>query len=243
MAIYAIGDLHLSFNERKPMDIFGENWKKHEDKIKKNWQRVIKEDDLVILPGDFSWAINLKDTVKDFEYLNELPGRKVLIKGNHDYWWTTLKSMNDFLQEHNIKNIEFILNTAIEYENKIIVGTRGWTFCDSDNSKKMLKRELMRLENSITYGINSFGDDKEIICAMHYPPITKTMIQENQKSKYLDLLNKHSIRKCLYGHLHGKSHCEAVEGNVEGVELKLVSCDYLDFTPLKVDDYLICCNI
>ncbi|MBR3324956.1 MAG: metallophosphoesterase [Clostridia bacterium] len=234
MSVYAIGDLHLSFNEEKPMDIFGQKWKKHEIQIEYNWLRTIKNDDLVILPGDFSWAINIQDALKDFQFLNRLPGKKVFIKGNHDYWWTTLKSMYEFLDENEIDSVDFIMNNAIEYENVIVVGTRGWSFNDTENSEKMLNREVIRLKNSINYAKENFDLNKKIICAMHYPPITKTMVEENIQSDYLELLKKYDIKNCLYGHLHGMSHSEAVEGAIDGVNLKLVSSDYLNFIPYKI---------
>lgn len=231
MSIYAIGDLHLSADNSKPMDIFGESWKNHTEKIKKNWQEKITNNDLVILPGDFAWEMNLKDMYLDFKYINDLPGIKVLTKGNHDYWWTTLKKMNDFITDNKFKNIYFINNNAIEYENYCIVGTRGWDFKENSELEKMQNRELMRLRNSIEYAISNFGG-KEIICALHYPPITKKMIEDNEKSPYLEMLKEYHIRVCIYGHLHGKSHIEAVEGNIDGIELKLVSSDYLKFNPL-----------
>lgn len=236
MSVYAIGDLHLSFNEEKPMSIFGSKWVDHDRQIEYNWLRVIKNDDLVILPGDFSWAINLNDTLKDFKFLNTLPGQKVFIKGNHDYWWTTLKSMNEFLENNQIKNISFIMNNAFLYKKTVVVGTRGWAFADSENSEKMLRRETNRLENSILYAKQNMDlYDHEIICAMHYPPITKMMIEEGESSEYLNILKKYSIKKCIYGHLHGKAHYEAVEGIIDGIELKLVSSDYLNFIPLQND--------
>src|SRR5690625_4549357 len=126
MSIYTIGDLHLSFEKDKPMDIFGDNWKNHEEKIKDDWIKKVNENDLVVLPEDFSWATYLQDTYKDFEYLNNLPGKKLLLKGNHDYWWTTLTSMKKFLDENNFKNIDFVYNNAYEFENVIIAGSRGW---------------------------------------------------------------------------------------------------------------------
>jgi len=126
MSIYAISDLHLSFGDNKPMDIFGEVWDNHTEKIKENWNKKVKENDLVLLPGDFSWAMYLKDTDKDFEYLNSLPGKKLLLKGNHDYWWTTLKKMREYIEENKFENIDFIYNNSYLYEDKIIVGTRGW---------------------------------------------------------------------------------------------------------------------
>ncbi len=235
MSIYVIGDLHLSFNEHKPMDIFGDNWVNHEEKIRTNWIKTVKEDDLVVLLGDFSWAMHLNDTYKDFEYLNSLPGKKVLIKGNHDYWWTTLKSMQEYIQKNSFNNIDFIINNSYNYKNKVIVGTRGWAFTETDNSEKMINRELLRLENSIKHAIDNYGKDNELICVMHYPPINKAMFYNNEKSMFIELMKKYSIKKCFYGHLHGKSHSEAVEGNIDGVELKLVSCDYINFEPYLVE--------
>lgn len=236
MSIYAIADLHLSFSENKPMDIFGENWEKHEQKVRENWLKKVDDDDLVVLPGDFSWAMHLKDAKEDFKFLDNLPGKKVLIKGNHDFWWTTLKSMNAFLEENQFESINFIYNNAINYENKIIVGTRGWTIGETENAEKMKKRELRRLENSILFAKENFKPEKEIICALHYPPITKNMVKSNEKSDYLELLKKYNIKKCIYGHLHGKAHEEAVEGFIENIELNLVSCDYLNFNLKLIDE-------
>ena len=158
MAIYTIGDLHLSFNENKPMSVFGENWEGYEEKIKEEWINLVEEHDLVIIPGDFSWSMYLKDTYKDFEYLNSLPGKKLLLKGNHDYWWSTIKSMRNYIKENLFHNIDFIYNNAYEYEQKIIVGTRGWSFGEDEESKKMIKREVTRLELSIKNGLETYGE-------------------------------------------------------------------------------------
>ena len=133
MSIYAIGDLHLSFKDPKPMNIFGENWEKHEEKIKMDWLSKVKENDTVILIGDFSWAMKLQDTLLDFQFINQLPGKKILLKGNHDYWWTTVTSMRKFLLEHNLKSIDFLYNNSFEVENKILCGTRGWSLLDEDS--------------------------------------------------------------------------------------------------------------
>ena len=149
MSIYTIGDLHLSYHEDKPMSIFGDNWKGHEEKIRKNWKEKVKENDLVVLPGDFSWSTYLKDTYEDFAYLNELPGKKILLKGNHDYWWTTVTSMRKFLKENNFKNVDFLYNSAYQYGNYIIAGTRGWGQNEEGEDKKLLKREVARLELSL----------------------------------------------------------------------------------------------
>lgn len=233
MSIYAIGDLHLSFGVDKPMDIFGNKWQNYEEKIKENWICKISENDTVILPGDFSWATYMEDSIKDFEFINRLPGHKILIKGNHDYWWSTLKKLNEFIVNNNFSNINFIMNNSIECEEAMIVGTRGWTFNDTDNSDKMSKREVARLELSIKDALNR-NTEKEIICVMHYPPITKNMVQNNEQSPYIAMMKKYGIKKCIYGHLHGMSHKEAVEENIDGVDLKLVSSDYLQFNPCKL---------
>ena len=240
MSIYAIGDLHLSLNREKPMDIFGGNWKNHEQKIKENWKNTVQDNDLVILPGDFSWEMHLKDMYNDFAYLNELPEKKLLLKGNHDYWWTTLAKMREFLQENKFENIDFLYNNSYLFEDKIIAGTRGWALNDTENSDKMNHREEERLKLSLQSGVDNFGD-KEIICIMHYPPI----IEENKNdannqsknlkvSNYVQIMKEYNVKTCLYGHLHGESHKEAFEGIIEGINFKLVSSDYLDFKLYKV---------
>lgn len=235
MSIYTIGDLHLSFKENKPMSIFGENWSEHEEKIKKDWKEKVKENDLVVLPGDFSWAMYLKDTDEDFKYLNELPGKKLLLKGNHDYWWTTLKSMRNFLKENNFNNIDFIHNNSYEFENKIIVGTRGWSKTEGTvDDDKIIKREVLRLELSIKDGIKNFGENKGIIVFMHYPPIIKSNLIDNELSDFIKVMKKYNIKKCYYGHLHSNSIRDAVEGEHYGIDFKLVSADGLDFKLYKV---------
>ncbi len=235
MSIYTIGDLHLSFRENKPMDIFGENWTNHEQKIKEDWLKKVKEEDLVVLPGDFSWATYLKDTDLDFEYINNLPGKKLLLKGNHDYWWTTLNKLRTFIEEEKFSNIDFIYNNAYEFENKIIVGTRGWSFGESEEDKKIAKREAMRLELSINEGKKQYGEEKEIIAFMHYPPIINSHIAKNEPSDYVKVMQKYGIKKCFYGHLHSTSIQEAVEGNYFGIEFKLVSADGVDFKLIQIN--------
>ena len=232
--IYTIGDLHLSFKENKPMSIFGENWYGHDEKIKNNWISKVTEKDLVILLGDFSWAMYLKDTDEDFKYLNNLPGKKLLLKGNHDYWWNTVTKMKEFLKENNFSNIEFLYNSAYEFEGKVIVGTRGWTLSEEEEDKRLFKREAMRLELSIQDGIRKYGEDKEFIAFTHYPPITKATIINNELNDMLRILMKYNIKKCYYGHLHSSSIKEAVEGEYFGINFKLVSADGLDFKLEKI---------
>ena len=232
MAIYAISDLHLSFGDSKPMDIYGVNWENHVEKIRANWNNKVTDDDLVLLPGDFSWAMYLSDTQKDFDYLNSLPGRKLLLKGNHDYWWTTLSKMRNYLDKNNYYNIDFIYNNSYMYDNKIIVGTRGWQDSNLQEDRKMIKRENLRLELSIKDGIDKFGKDKEIIVCMHYPPFN------NYEEKYMNFIytmKKYNVQTCIYGHLHGEtSHKEAKEGIINGIDFKLVSCDYTSFNLVEV---------
>ena len=235
MSIYVIGDLHLSFGVDKPMDIFGNNWLNHADRIKENWISKVKPEDTVILPGDFSWATYLDEAIKDFEFLNSLPGRKILLRGNHDYWWETLSKMNKYLKENNFENIEFIYNTSALVENKIIVGTRGWTTVNynQEENQKMLKRETARLKLSIEDGIKKFGDDKEIIAFIHYPPFFKESVSE--EIDFIKLLKNYpQIKRCYYAHLHSSAHREAIEGSIDGIEYKLVSSDYLNFDLMKI---------
>lgn len=229
MPIYAISDLHLSFNTNKPMNVFG--WKEYENIIQEDWKKQVTDNDLVLLPGDFSWEMKLENTYKDFEFIANLPGKKLLLKGNHDYWWTTLNNMRNFLKQNNLLNIDFIYNNSYEFEKKIIAGTRGWNLItDTPEDEKIKNREVMRLENSIKDGIEKYGLDKEIIVCMHYPPITK----ECKNNEFTKMLEKYNVRKCLYGHLHGKSQEEAVEGIYNEVEYKMVSCDYTNFRLVKV---------
>ena len=232
MSIFAISDLHLGFDKEKPMDIFGENWANHEEKIREDWQKKVKENDLVLLPGDLSWAMNLEENYKEFKYLEDLPGKKILLKGNHDYWWTTVTNIKKYLNEHDFKTIDILHNNSFLHENYIIAGTRGWVNSNSEEDVKILKRELIRLELSIENGIKQFGNDKEIIVMMHYPPF----IDEKIGISFIELMNKYNVKTCIYGHLHGYF------GNVDStlkthpydIQFHLVSADYLDFKLLLI---------
>lgn len=234
MSIYIIADLHLSFCHSKPMDIFGVNWEEHDKKIKNDWTSKVKQDDLVVIPGDFSWEMNLEDTYEDFKYLDRLPGMKILLKGNHDYWWTTLNKMNNFMKENNFNTIRFLHNNSYSYGDYIIVGTRGWNLFNTPEDEKIYKREVDRLEISIKDGINKYGEDKQIIAFMHYPPIIKENLSSMSKNfGFINLMNKYSIKKCFYGHIHN-SFIDVVEGEIKGVNLKLISADYLNFKLYKL---------
>ena len=194
----------------------------------------MEKNDLVILPGDFSWAMYLKDTDEDFKYLNNMKGKKLLLKGNHDYWWSTVKKMREFLEENNFKDIDFLYNNSYEFENKIIVGTRGWAISENQEDIRIFKREALRLELSIKDGIEKYGKNKEMIAFTHYPPITKSTILSNELNDILRILMKYNIKKCYYGHLHGESIKEAVEGEYFGINFKLVSADSLDFKLISI---------
>lgn len=227
MSIYAISDLHLSFNTDKPMNIFGDNWKNHEKKIQESWITTIKNEDTVLLPGDFSWGMTFEEAKLDFEYLNRLPGRKIMLKGNHDYWWGTLNKIKAFFKLNNFNDIDILYNNSYLVEDKIICGTRGWTISGNDEeNEKIYKRELLRLEISLKDGINKYGESKEIIVCMHYPPTNDTLMEN---SEFIQIMKKYNVKKCVYGHLHGEAHKEAIEGDIGGIEIKLISCDYTGF--------------
>ena len=236
MAIFAIADLHLSFNENKPMNIFGEKWQNHEEKIKQDWLKKVTKKDTVLLPGDFSWSMYLKDTKADFEYLDKLPGRKILLKGNHDYWWSTLNKMQKYVEENNFKNIDFLYNNSYEVEGNIIAGTRGWVQSNEQEDKKMINRESIRLELSIKDGIQKFGEDKPIIICMHYPPYTNYNKQNLIDSPFIEIMRKYNVKKCIYGHLHGESIKEAIQGNIKGIDTTLVSADGVNFKLIKITE-------
>ena len=231
MSIYVIADLHLYFSIDKPMNIFGNNWEEHAEKIKDNWIKKVKPEDTVLIPGDFSWATYLEETYEDFKFLNELPGKKILLKGNHDYWWTTLNKMNNYINSCGFENISFLYNNSYLVEDKIIVGTRGWGSNLNSENIKILKRENERLKLSIESGLKNFGNEKQIIAIMHYPPF----IKENVEIDFVKTLKQYKVNKCFYGHLHADSHKEAIEGKIDNIEFKLVSSDYIDFDLLKID--------
>ncbi len=229
MSIYTIADLHLSFEEDKPMSIFGENWEGHSEKIKQNWIKKVKPEDTVVLPGDFSWSMYLEDTYQDFTYLASLPGKKLLLKGNHDYWWTTLTNMRNYLKQNHFENIDFIYNNSYLVENKVLVGARGWNLIESEETKKMINRETIRLQLSLEDGIKKYGEDKEMIVFMHYPPITQNSLYNNQFLDFVKLMKQYPIKRCYYGHLHGKTHEEAIQRRSSRNKVSISQCRLLKF--------------
>ena len=226
MAIYAIGDLHLSFGTNKPMDIF-KGWDNHIKKLTKNWESTVGTDDTVVLCGDFSWAMSLPETKLDFEFLCSLPGNKILLKGNHDYWWTTVTKMNEFLRAGGYENIGFLHNNSYIVDNALVCGTRGWLpDSKSGEDKKISVREARRLKASFDY---IKGDYPKYVF-LHYPPVTKDLTA----NPIFETLMLEDVKLCCYGHLHSGSFHTAVQGNCYGINYKLVSNDFVDFTPQRI---------
>ena len=227
MALYAIGDLHLCLGAPKPMDIFGGAWVGYMEKLKEGLSAITEEDTLVLL-GDLSWALDLETAKADFAWLNEIPGRKIILKGNHDYWWSTVKKFDCFCAENGFENFHILHNNHFEYEGFAICGTRGWFFEEErsgQHDEKVFKRELLRLEASL----KSAGELPKLVF-LHYPPRYKGY----ECSEILELLKKYEVRNCFYGHLHGASHGLAMEGVWDGVNFKLLSADRLNFVPCRI---------
>ncbi len=232
MALYAISDLHLALSTDKPMDVFGARWHNYMDRIKENWQAVVSEEDTVVVPGDISWATYLENAVEDFKLIDSLPGKKIISKGNHDYWWTTLSKLDNFLSVNGFSTIRFMHNNSFKVGNNILCGTRGWKMPGDDGfsaeDRKIYQRELQRLELSLK-SVEVLPGDR-LIAAMHYPVFNSKGVF----SEFLEILQKYGVSLCLYGHLHGDAFKNAVEGVHNGVEFKLVSADYLLFKPIRI---------
>ena len=227
MALYAIGDLHLSFGTDKPMDVFGSRWDRHAEKLQESF-RAFGEDDVCIICGDLSWSMSLADAAEDFRFIHRLGGQKIILKGNHDYWWSTASKLNTFFQEQEIDSIRVLHNNCFFYGDLAICGTRGWFYEEEKggaHDKKIMAREIGRLETSL-----KAAGDREKLCFLHYPPVYSGY----ECREILDLLRDYGVRDCCYGHLHGYSHKKAVQGQVGGVNFRMVSGDYLNFQPLKI---------
>lgn len=230
MALYAIGDTHLSLSSNKPMDVFGGGWEGYVDKLQKGFAAVGPED-TVVLCGDLSWGMSLEEAKKDFAFLDALPGaRKLLLKGNHDYWWNTAAKMERFFAENGLTTMEILHNNCRFYGDVALCGTRGW-FYELDNqgthNEKVLLREVGRLETSL-----KAAGDREKLCFLHYPPL----YQGYQCPEILRLLREYEVKVCCYGHLHGASHRRALQGDRGGTAFYMVSGDYLGFHPKKICD-------
>ena len=227
MALYAIGDLHLSLGAEKPMDVFGGKWLGYMDKLREGMSVVGPEDTTVLL-GDLSWALDLQGATKDFAWINEIPGKKIILKGNHDYWWSTAAKFYKFCQENGFEDQWILNNNHYEYDGWAICGTRGWFFEEDrggTHDEKVFRRELIRLETSL----KSAGDKNKMVF-LHYPP----RYRGYECREIIELLERYEVRRCFYGHLHSESHKLAIEGLWGGVEYRLVSADYIGFKPATV---------
>lgn len=227
MSIYVIADPHLSLGVNKPMDIF-RGWQDYILRLQKNWEDIVSENDTVVIPGDISWAMSLEEAEKDLEFLNSLPGKKIIGKGNHDYWWCTMRKMNAFLEEKKLDTINFLFNNAYEAEDIAICGTRGWFFDDkSDNAEKVILREAGRLRTSIEAALIS---GKEPVAFLHYPVVYESGVCE----ELLAVLKEYNIRRCYFGHIHGEKTGRYEKYTYDGITFSLISADFLAFCPKKI---------
>lgn len=229
MAIFALGDLHLPLGIDKPMNKFGKQWDNYVERIEKQWQAVVDENDTVVIPGDFSWATYMEQAERDFEYLERLNGHKILVKGNHDYWWGTMSKMNEFVKEHGFDSISFLQNNSYTADGVSICGTRGWLYPAwdgfSESDRKYFDREVARLELSL-----KSAQTDEIYVFTHYPPMSR----ECEGNAFTEMMAKYNVRKCIYGHLHSYTHSNRITNAGDGIEYILVSSDYLRFLPKLV---------
>lgn len=227
MALYAIGDLHLSLGADKPMDVFGGPWENYVEKIKLGFSSL-HDDDVCVLCGDLAWGMTMEQALPDFQFIEALPGKKILLKGNHDFWWSTAKKAYSFFAAHDMHTMDILNNNCYFYGDYAICGTRGW-FYEEDaagtHTGKMLARESLRLEASL-----KAAEGKPIYCFLHYPPI----YQGYKCPEMLELLDKYEVERCYYGHLHGYTHRRAFEGMREKTEYALIAADYVAFQPVKI---------
>jgi predicted phosphohydrolase len=228
MSLFAIGDLHLALSDTyKPMDIFN-GWEGYTEKLENNWRSTVRAEDTIVLAGDISWAMKLRDSCEDFEFINNLPGKKIILKGNHDYWWSTKSKMERFFEENGYDTLNILFNNCYRYENYGICGTRGWVnIGDDSEDEKVIAREAGRLETSIKVALDL---GLEPLVFMHYPPVYGC----SANITILDVLYRYDIKKCFYGHIHGYSQKNAVTGVHDGVEYTMISGDFLKFMPYKI---------
>ncbi|KZL90114.1 metallophosphoesterase [Clostridium magnum] len=227
MSLYAISDLHLDLNGDKPMDIFGDKWFKHDEKIKNNWLNKITDKDTVLIAGDISWSMKIESGIKDLEWVHNLPGTKIMTKGNHDFWWSSISKLNNLHED-----MKFIQNNFFIYEDYAICGTRGWTCPGGENftqkDEKIYTRELNRLRLSLDAAAkNGF---KKFIVMLHYPPMNEKLLE----SGFVQIFKEYNVEKVVYGHLHGPSLAKALNGVLDNIEYIITSGDYLDFNPIKI---------
>jgi len=232
MKIFAISDLHLSYQTDKPMDLFGGHWTGYEDKILADWNSKLDDDDIGVIAGDISWAMRMKETEKDFEYLKKLNGRKIIIRGNHDYWWSSIGKVREALGE----NIHALQNDAVRFDGIVFAGTRGWRVPErhhkqTDEDKKIFDREVLRLELALKDMMAKKQDGDKTVVVMHYPPFNAM----RDDSQFTALIEKYKVNVCIYGHLHGKGGRKDLETTKNGIKYYLTSCDLLDFQVAEIE--------
>ena len=236
MSVFAIADLHLdTLTNKKSMEIFGNRWQNYIDKIKNNWSRLVGDNDTVVIPGDISWALSAEDAIHDLKWIDELPGKKIIMKGNHDFWWSTVSKMNKFFAQNEIRTIEILHNNAIEVEDYIIAGSRGW-FVDKSvqpsktvgaDHEKIINREVIRLKLSLDHAKRiQEKTNKEIIVFFHFPPLWR----EFECIEILNTLKEYNIKRCYFGHIHG-SYAQSGTIRWEEIGFKMISADFIDFIP------------
>jgi len=228
LALYAIGDLHLSLGSDKPMDIFGGGWHNYIEKIKAGFS-LLEPDDVCVLCGDTSWGMSLEESLEDFRFIDGLPGKKIILKGNHDYWWTTATKMKGFFQMSGIESIDVLHNNYFVYEGAAICGTRGWLMdgeADPEQNTKIMARETIRLRASLQAAVSW----TEKLCFFHYPPRFKNIVFYGM----IEAMNEFGVKNCWYGHIHSLGHRFAVRGEIEGINYEMVSADFVDFVPQRI---------
>ena len=229
MSLFVIADLHLSLGTDKPMDVF-KGWDNYVERLKKNWDSIVTADDTVVIAGDISWAMKLEDAVSDFKFIHERPGKKLILKGNHDYWWSTKNKIDNFMTQNGFKDINIVHNSACMVGNSAVCGTRGWMYnSESEEDKKIVNREVGRLKASINEAIKLGAKP---IVFLHYPPVYDVFVC----TEILNVLKEYNISDCYYGHIHGThAYKRAPVGDYQGVKMHLISCDYIDFCPQLVE--------
>lgn len=229
MAIWAMADLHLSLGTDKPMDNF-RGWYDYVNRIEQSWRESVKPEDTVVIPGDFSWGIDLEEALPDFRFIENLPGKKLIMKGNHDYWWTTRAKTEKFFKEKGLKTIEILHNNSVLCEGKALCGTRGWVFMPNEpHDLKISAREAARLELSLQDSMH-FPDAEKVVF-LHYPPVYANEIVPN----IFDVLYKYKVKRVYYGHIHGAARSAANEGEYMGINFKLISADNLGFKLFPIE--------
>lgn len=234
MALFVLADTHLSITTHKPMDIFGSRWKDHTDRIRQEWEAVVSPDDTVVIPGDISWGMNFEEAREDFHFLDSLPGHKLISKGNHDYWWATKSKQDAFFEKEGITTISQLYNNAYRVGKYMVCGSRGWYSDDHNAPKdsdysKIVNREVGRMELSIK-AANDIDPTLEKLMFLHFPPVFGDYVCE----EIVDCLVNNGIRRCYYGHIHGKYSCPPVT-SYRGIDFYIISADYLDFKPMLID--------